>query len=83
MVHATIFYDLSNNLYNVDVSGVLTSSLYTGLNLFSHDIIDVNIGTGVTTIETLAFYNCQALTSIIIPDSVISIGIVRLLIVHV
>ena len=35
---------------------------------------DVIIPDGVTSIEKSAFYGCQSLTNIVIPDSVKSIG---------
>ena len=41
---------------------------------FSSEIAIINIGEGVTSIGTYAFYYCQGLTSATIPGSVISIG---------
>ena len=41
---------------------------------YNNSIQKIEIGTGITSIDTYAFYNCYSLQSITIPDGVTSIG---------
>ena len=43
-------------------------------NIYRKDITSIVIGHGVTSIGDYAFYECQSLTSIEIPNSVTAIG---------
>jgi len=59
------------------VTGVTIPSSVTsiGFNAFRHSgLTSISIGTGVTSIGGVAFFECFSLTSVIIPASVASIG---------
>ena len=40
----------------------------------ANDILSVEIGDGITTIASCAFYNCRNITSVVIPEGVTTIG---------
>ncbi len=40
----------------------------------ANDILSVEIGNGITTIASCAFYNCRNITSVVIPEGVTTIG---------
>ena len=71
-------WDLTNGVLTISGTGRMTDwvmySSYAPWNSYRGNITSVIIGNGVTSIGSLAFYNCTGLTSVAIPNSVTSIG---------
>ena len=68
----TLFTLKNNNFKVIDISGSLSHSSYSN-DISLNDIISVMVGTNVTTIGNAAFYQATNLTSVTIPNSVITI----------
>lgn len=68
---------IDNTLSSYDIVGTISGDML-GLPTIQisqvHNIIDISVGTDVSSIDEYAFYNCLALTSITIPESLINIG---------
>ena len=68
----TLFTLKNNNFKVIDISGSLSDSSYSN-DISLNDIISVMVGTDVTSIGNAAFYQATNLTSVTIPNSVITI----------
>ena len=68
----TLFTLKNNNFKVIDISGSLSHSSYSN-DISLNDIISVMVGTDVTSIGNAAFYQATNLTSVTIPNSVITI----------
>ena len=66
----TVVTYLNGNISAFNISGELSSSIIPSKS----NIVDVVIGTNVTSIGEKAFDACYELTNAVIPDSIISIG---------
>ena len=72
---------LTEGTHTITMTGTISSStisdIKTALESLSSKVyvnLDLSKTTGLTTIDEKAFYDCDALTSVTIPDSVTSIG---------
>lgn len=70
-------WNLIDGVLTISGTGTMTDwtqSSKSPWDLYSKNITSVTIGNNVTSIGSLAFFNCSGLTSITIPNSVTSIG---------
>ena len=70
----TFFTHTNGTVYPINIVGELVKNSYSS-TISNSNIAEVQIGTNVTSIGDNTFYNCTALQSITIPDSVTSIAV--------
>lgn len=72
--NGTLYITGSGAMYDYPVYNVPASSQCMPWYNYKSSIRNINISDGVTSIGACAFYGCNALTSIVIPASIITIG---------
>lgn len=78
-INITWSFDTDTGLLKFEGTGKMANygpdgNLLCPWHRHANDILSVEIGDGITTIASCAFYNCRNITSVVIPEGVTTIG---------